>query len=214
MNNNGSRSRRQRNRKHKGGSQGSSSAPFTTPQVGNYIPNPVFSRTFRYQATTASTTGTVTNPNLLLSQLILATSATTGNSVFNKVKINWIKIWGPVPTAFTPVTVGVEFRSVLAPLGSSEKQYTDTSVSTTFPAYVKAKPIPGTTAAMWQGQSTVSSIFLTFPVNAIVDVNCSFTLDNFATGVANTLVGATTGVVYFKPVDSTGFLVPVSFQTA
>lgn len=153
----------------------------------------------------------------LLTSFVMATSATTANSLFTSFKLNSVEMWGPMASDLVPVTVSCEFNfNTTSGLGGPSKFVSDTSMGSNMCAHVKAIPPPGSTARFWQSDAASGDnlVLLNGPANTVVDLSVSYVLnDSGSAGAAITLVAATAGIVYSRKPDvsSSGLLVPVSY---
>lgn len=146
----------------------------------------------------------------------MAVSATVGHPVFTSVKINRIQVWSPVQSQGNASTC-----SVLFPVAdqSPPKEYSDSSMSTSFPAYVDCRPPPRAICGFWNDDSNNNTLFvITCPTGSIVDVSVSLVMRDGNTDSSQaTLVGAVTGVVYYPDLDSltkaTGVLAAVGLTS-
>jgi len=162
--------------------------------------------TFRFIAKTASaTSGTQITYQNLLDLFVVATGATTGNDLFQAVKLRRVRIWGPAGNASSgsnSVTVGCEFNGTGAAAIGDQQVHTDTSMSTQ-PAYIDCKPARMSQAAQWQIYTGGGAMILDYPAGAVIDVTLSLRA-NLATansGVQNPLVGGVAGSQYLRGLD-------------
>jgi len=153
------------------------------------------------------------NYNTLAGMLgIIATSSTVSTYLSTSFKLRRIRMWGPVATAGTPVTVSLRATMTSADFVTPPKTWTDTSISYDHPAFVDWKPPRGSLAEKWHSSAQGDQIFtLTFPVGATIDFHFSYVL-NDALGTINgpTLSGATVGLIYHK---TEAGLTPVEVNT-
>lgn len=162
--------------------------------------NPEVSRKYRFVST--SGTPTVIRVNTLIASCgVLATTATTGSSVFQSVKLRSVEIWSP------PASQGAASTcSVLWPLSneSQPREISDTTVSTAVPAHVSCGPPSHSLASFWNTATSGSALMtLTAPPGSIIDVAVSIVMGDGVTASASAvLVGATPGSVYFCALDS------------
>ncbi len=193
--------------------------PRRKPKVDYYPPQIVptlsFGHRFRFQSS-AATTANITVKDLG-DLLCMATSATAAYQLANAVRIRSVEIWGPPSATLVPVTVSCEFSSTnIGSIGPS-RIVSDTSVGSARVAHIKAKPPMDSQASLWQVSTTTTTLFtLVLPAGAIVDIKYSLTMRDTAnfTVVTGAVTGATTGVVYLRPLDSdiaTPLILPVSY---
>jgi hypothetical protein len=147
--------------------------------------------------------------------LVMATGTTTSQAFFRSLKISRIELWGP-PGA-TPASVSVRWLSGGILGGGPEKCQSDTSIGTTEPAYVRSKPPVKSLYSDWIGAPQANTAFVTLIGSAgtVVDFTFSAQLNSDASALdAVTLVGATSGVIYARPLDGTGgVLVPQDYPS-
>lgn len=187
--------------------------PQRMPQVSDQLHTRMI---LRYSTTGlgGSVATSVTFQNILDSWLV-ATSATTASQLFDFVKINRITVRA-VPyisgsTLQAPsCTVGVEFPGLVAGVGGSGNQASNTGEGTTYPAYVSLKPSRLSAASFWQGSSgnlafvvRATNIDSSVAVGAIIDCDYSFknSGDVNPASIASAVAGATTGEIYFGGID-------------
>ncbi len=170
--------------------------------------------TFRFEASSASTTDTLSTTSLG-NMLIMAASATNGYQLCNAIRLRKIEIWGPMASDLIPVTVSVDYTGQSAQAVGPSCKVTDTSMGANRPAHIVAIPPRTSTASTWQ--YTISGLTLCtleFPANAVVDITLEFVLqDNGSPSTVVAISGATTGVVYLRRPDVAQLLVPVSWPT-
>ncbi len=168
---------------------------------------------FRFQAT-AALSGLTVSQTSLLNLLNVATAATTSTRLFSALRIDKVRIWGPMASDLVPVTVSIEYPIVAQAFSNAPKLFSDTSMGSGIAAYVEAKPPAGSLASAWlSGIGGLTLIQLNGPDNSVVDLHVTMVLQNGETPVAgNTLSGATAGEVTAGRLDgSGGLLVPVSY---
>jgi len=151
---------------------------------------------------TCSTAGTqaVTFANILDS-LLVATSATAGFDLFDVVKIKAVEMWSCSTTSGVN-TVTVDFAGQLGGVAGDGAQWSDTNMAQQ-PAHVRAIPSKTCAAGWWQGSSALVAFSLVnCPLNAIIDVECSFRNASVApVAAAVALVGAAAGQLYYRGLD-------------
>ncbi len=171
----------------------------------------------RYRFTASSTVSNVTvSVSTLLGAVgVVATSATTGASIMESVKVNRIEVWSPPPSQGSAATC-----SILYPITNQAPsiEVSDTSISVSYPAHVVSVPPARSLCSFWNNANESSDLFtLSCPSGSIVDVWVSLILGDGNTNfVTATLVGANTGTVYYTCLDSltnsSGKLKPVSLS--
>ncbi len=140
----------------------------------------------------------------ILDSFLVATTATTGVQLFDMVKIRRVQMWAPSTSAFVPTTVQVCFDGKTAGSVGDAMQHTATSIGSTEPAYLDARPSKRSQASQFQASSANTAMVLVMPVNTIMDVELTFVnaLDNAApVATGSALVAATAGDIYFRAID-------------
>jgi hypothetical protein len=171
------------------------------------------STTLRFEVTGVAT-GTVTWAKLL-DTILVATTATAGSQLFKRARIRYIEMWSVQPVGTTN-TISLSFNGTTAGSIGDQITHSDTALGTTRPAHVRAKPRALSQAAQFQPSSAAVAFSVTTTDYTIMDVAVTFKGGNFqdvasVTGVANALVGATAGAVYWRGLDgaaiaTTGFV--------
>jgi hypothetical protein len=153
----------------------------------------------RFQSTAAASTQ-ITFQNLL-DTVLIAVGATVAADFFESVKVKSVEVWA-VAALGTPVTASVIFTGTIVGAQGDQKVHTDTSMGIE-PAHVKARPDPLTQVGQFQASSTDNAFLLTVPAGAVIDVSMTFRQPVLgqSVGSQNGLVGATTGVLYYRGLD-------------
>jgi hypothetical protein len=185
------------------------------PRPPPFNANNVVRRHLRFTAT-AAVTAAVTNNDILHSLGTTATSSTLVYSIFAAFRIRRISLWCPVSGSEPVISCAINYNTAGATLlNKSYQEFSDTTNSTSYPAYVSAAPPRDSLAHNWQTADTGVIVTLTCPIATLVDIVVEAILCDGAAGSTKTVVGATTGVVYYTPLDGTTSkkLVPVSLTT-
>jgi len=166
-----------------------------------------FKHQFRFTSSSA-TPKAITADLLIPACGVVATSAVLGHSIFQSVKVNRIEVWTPPPSQGSFATCSVLFPATTQ---SQAREYTDTTVSVTQPAHILCTPPPLSLCGFFTDGLAIGGVAnplftLTAPSGSIIDVWVSLVLNdgthpNDANTMA-TLVGATTGSLYFCSLDS------------
>lgn len=150
----------------------------------------------------------------------VAAGATSAYRLFSGVKLNSVDMWCANSSATASNTILVEWYSNNPNYGSDSKMCSDTAVGTTNVAHVHAVPPRNSYSASWlPNQTTQYALFyLTCPQGTIIDVNLTATFleEDGAVAVHTAPVGATTGVVYTRFLDSiagTPEIAPIGVNT-
>jgi len=177
----------------------------THPQRSNgpaqFRANIEHSHQFRFVSTSGVATG-VTDNAVLCALGTVASSAVLGRPIRQSFRINQIEIWSPPASQGASVTC-----SVLFPVSqrSQAREVSDTSVSVTQPAHVRCGPPAESLCAFWNNGAAAANLFtLVAPPGSIIDLWVTMVDgDGAASATTATLVGATTGAVYYSALDST-----------
>jgi hypothetical protein len=177
------------------------------PQLNDYSVS--HGKTLRFTVTAAVTNQSITFANLL-DAILVATTATVGKQLFDVVKVRRVTIWAAAALG-TPTTTAITF------LGNTnagdDSIHTDTSLGFK-PSYVSARPGPKTLASFFNASGAVIAFTLTAPAGSIIDIHLTYrTSVSAPVTVANALVAATAGEIYFRGLDgvaaaTTNFPVP------
>jgi hypothetical protein len=178
-------------------------------------------RVFRFR-TLAAATEAFTGADLagLLAMVYVTGASPLGSALFSSTRLKRISMWASSPVSSpTPATVSIQWANGTAGI---QREISDTSISPYDIAHVAATPPRQHPAAFWNTAVANTVLFyLTFPSNAIIDVEVDGVLQDGAsgngslTGVAFT---GTTGVVYAMPLDSSSnapgsrIIVPVGLE--
>jgi hypothetical protein len=141
----------------------------------------------------------------ILDGIIVATSAVTASKLFDQVKIKAVEIWaaGLTPQSGvvnTPATVSLTFNGDTVGSSGSARVFSDTSVSIQ-PAHIRCTP-EKSQASQWQADGAGNAFIFSAPNGAIIDVEVQFRNDDSAPTASAAVVGATTGEIYYRGLDS------------
>lgn len=178
------------------------------PREKSVIPHPPplqtqlhMNTTLRFVTVAALTNSTITFQNLL-DAMFIATSATTGVTLFDAVRVRRVSLWARTIESTGVTTVNLTFAGPSAGYSGDAKTISDTSMSIE-PAHVSARPDPESGAAMWQATGNVTAFIITAPALAVVDVQLSYRTiqTNGVAATQNVPVGATAGELYYRGLD-------------
>ncbi len=208
------RSKRQGNSQAQYGVMGIRRLPSLPPP---YVPNKQYKFMRRYVTTQAST-GTSFTITDICGSLIMAATTTLGYSPFEAVRIKRVRMWGPVTTIGTPVTISIAPQAVETTVNcyaDVPSIMSDTTLTIDRPAYIEYVPRLTEPSGSWHRVTATSiTLFnLAYPAGATLDVEYEgmFDLTGGPTGFTATLVAATVGSMYSRVV-ATNFA-PVSVNT-
>jgi len=167
------------------------------PEIGRY--EVTHSQVLRFTSAAAASLTDISFNNLLDTILITET-AITAASLFNLVKVNWVKIWA-IGALGTPVTTQVQYTGATIGQVGDFDIHTDTSMGVQ-PAFVWARPAKRSLVSEFQPGSANTAFNITCPAGSVIDVSISFrnrpgTLGHQAVAPAAT----TAGVVAFRGLD-------------
>lgn len=186
--------------------------------------NPIRSLTLRFVASNALVHTPITDTDLM-DLICMASGATAAYRLFGSFRLNRVKVWGPMASNLTPVTISLQFPAVPVPgFSGPTKLLTDTSIGSVRCAHINATVPRATYAFQWQTYTVGAGnqlFYLDGPVNTIVDVTFQYVLFNNFDGVTGSIQvnaavsGATAGIIYIRALDSNGlkYLVPQGFPT-
>jgi len=164
---------------------------------------PVLKMKLRFVSTGAVAAQSFTYANLSSMLGIIAETTTAANFLSLAFKFRGMRVWGPVATAGTPVTVSCTMTQPSADFVTPPKTWTDTSISYDHPAFLNIRPPPGSLASKWHSSAQTDEIFsLSFPTGSTVDIDFSYVLCDlgFLTGIV--IAGGTVGEIYHKTVNN------------
>jgi hypothetical protein len=163
--------------------------------------------TYRFRNTSAAIT-TVSFNQLIAVAGIVATSAVTGNSLTSCCKLHSVKVWPASGGSVDLFWASAEGREVDA--------VADRSVPTGITVTGSVAFIPPTKALVSDWTSAVAAALafvISTPIGSIIDVNISHRIANAFPNVAEVLIGATSGTVYYPHLDGVGgVFTPVGFE--
>ncbi len=151
--------------------------------------------------------------------IAVATGTTALARLAAAVKVRKIEMWGPMSSSLQPVTVECEWESIGTSSIGDSATVSDTSMGSTQPAHLVAKPPKMSNASFWQQpQGNRQIVRLSGPVGTIVDLHYSYTIiENDAMGgnVFSITGPATVGQVYALALDNASAITlkPVSYIT-
>lgn len=187
------------------------------PQIKS---NLVFSHRYRFVAN-ANAAVNITSRNLVRAAGYVCTTATNGASIVGSVRIKEVEMWAPPASQGAATTCSILWIGASSSVpGASDIEYSDTSVSTAFPAHVRSRPPPKTLAGDFcQDNSTLAMFSLVAPSGTIVDVDMELMLNDGATVATSnfTVASGTAGLVFYAPLDAdtaaAAKLQPISLST-
>jgi hypothetical protein len=181
------------------------------PQLNTNI---VVKHKFRFRCTTGGAF-------VISSADVLGALGTTGVdggtcvAVNDCFKVSSLSMWAPPPSQGTTATVAVEWNGQAQ---ASSTEFSDTTVSTAQPAYLRSMPPSSSLAHFWQTPKlgSVSLLTLTAPTSTIVDLTVEYmSIDTGVQGLAFSTLGSSPGVISYLALDgyASNFLVPVALTS-
>ncbi len=192
-----------------------------TREVGQYI-DPVrfqsiasLTRTFRFAASTAFNASVTYQDMLVVAGMVCTVVNTTCVPLATAFRLHAIRVWGAPGTAAAASVVSVRFVTAN---NAPSVEYSNVAMTTSRPAFLKAKPPRGSNSTFQLGYVSAQSLFgLTVPAGGIVEIDVTHWF--YDTGAAPTftqgVVAGTLGVLYYGHLDqsTTNYLVPVGLPT-
>jgi hypothetical protein len=174
--------------------------------------NPTFNRTFRFYAG-SSTNNLIVSRGDVLNLLQSAISTGSGGRIMGSAKVNWIEL--SVPPNGVAQTLSMTWLSALG----KPKVVNLTTLGTAEVARLRTRPSEHTTASFYSITGSSESeplVGLDIPANAILDVNISFTFNNYINNATVPVVTTSTktlvpSIMYCAAFDgvSTNVLIPL-----
>jgi hypothetical protein len=149
----------------------------------------------------------------------MGTSAVHVTSIVGSMRLKSVEIWAPPASQGSSSTCSVEWA---ATPNSAFSEVSDTSMSVSNPAYVKARPPRNSRASWWQnvGDLAEQLMFLIAPSGSVIDIVVEYILYDDDSGTNPLLIVVTTatiGQMYYLALDTgvagTHIYPPVSLST-
>lgn len=160
----------------------------------------------RFRNTIANPATAITFANLLETVLV-SSSATVAYQLYDYVRVKEVEVWGigTTSSSYASASVGVDFGGVSAGNYGGGKSYEDTTVSSAYPAYIRARPDKMSQAAQFQVNNASPAFHLrgvnVAVANMIVDVTLEFRNSPIVSPVVSAGSGMTPGDIYFRGLD-------------
>jgi hypothetical protein len=142
----------------------------------------------------------------LLDIMLVAISTTAGVDLFETVRINRVRIWGPpnnlASAPGTPSSIRLEFSGTVAGATGDQQLYTDTSMGVE-PAFIDARPSPKSLASNFQISAAITAFSINCPLGTVVDLGLVLRsqFGNTNAACSSALVAATAGSQYLRGMD-------------
>jgi len=175
--------------------------------------NVVITRTYRFRSTSDTKTAVTAGNIGGIAGLVCTVANTTLSYLAVSSKVHRVSIWTPPASQGAAATCSIEWVDIDA-VGS--KEFSDTTVSTAFPAHVSSVPPVGSAAYQWQSTAGGGALMnITAPIGSVIDVHASHVLFDTGTAAPTAAVAAgTLGVLYYLPLDGvTDVFLPVGLNT-
>jgi hypothetical protein len=184
------------------------------------MPLSIIRSTKRYVLNTAGTLN-IDHKDLLLSGGAMCTVVnTTLTSLFSSARIRKIRIWSPLSTTAAPSALMTNVcllwgGSASTGPGTTQFLRTVSTMSSTTPAYLEAKPPRGSQASWWGQADTVENLFQVFSYGAtgsiavagagtVVEVDAEFTQTTLGPTTTLGVATGSLGQIYYPTLDSSG----------
>jgi len=168
-----------------------------------------------YRFTSSSATATAITPTSTLGAMggISAAANTNVSSFFGSFLVREVKIYTPPASQGAAATCSLEWIGLA---NSPNVEVSDTTVSVSDPAVIRARPPVNSLASFWQLASTTPYMTLTAPVGSIIDISLEGVLfDDDVAQAVNAVAASSLGSVYYLSLDpnATHRYAPVSLTT-
>jgi hypothetical protein len=183
------------------------------PSLGNFLVK--HSVRVRYVATAAFAQA-ITYDNLL-DLILIATAATTGATLFHRVRIRGIEMWG-ISAVGTPTSVSAQFNGSGTGTQGDGKFHTDTSMGIQ-PAHLVARPVKDSFPDLFQNASGATAFTIEGSAGTVIDLMLSYQqLNGLTQATGNPLIAAVAGTLYWRGLDAldsstTNFPPPANLAT-
>jgi len=169
----------------------------------------------RYRFTSTSATATVvTNSDVVgIIGAMVTVVNTSARLLAGTCKLRSVEVWTPPASQGAAATCSLEWASTTF---SPNTEVSDTTVSVSEPAHIRAIPPRGSPQSFWMTADGTAMFTLTAPVGSIIDVSCVHVLNDTGAAGNSYSVGAaaTLGVLFYPPLDGvTDVYLPVSLNT-
>jgi hypothetical protein len=155
----------------------------------------------------------ITCDNVIAALGGIATSTTVLAGMFISFKIHRVRMWSAAVNGGETVSINWNSATLLA---AANLEYSDTTMSDAFPAFLDAVPPPGSNASFWNSPATSTLFDLVSTSSAVIDLDVSVIISDQVTTLQTVVTGPMTAdQVYFLALDgpSSNLLVPVSVNT-
>jgi hypothetical protein len=142
---------------------------------------------------------------------VIALTATSSRFLSQVFRLVRVRVWGPVATAGTPVSVVLQWNNTANDFAGPPIELLDTSVSFDWPAFVDGIPPPGSLSSKWHSSQQADTTFtLSCPAGSTVDFWFEWVLSDLQLLNGPVIAGATVAEIYHL---TTHALVPQGVNT-
>ncbi len=170
-----------------------------------FVPNTRFIYKRRFVASSGVNSALTIND--LFNTLIMAATTTLGYSPWYMLRLCKIKLWSPVTTIGTPVTVTLRPEAVETTTnsyGDCPEALTDTSASIDWPAYIQYTPKAHHPSGSWHlsNSTSISLCNIQAVAGTVMDLTLMGVMNvrSGTQGFTSTLVGASAGGLYTRTI--------------
>jgi len=198
------------NRRRKGSRSSINREGRNPPQLRS---NVILKHRYRFTSTN-STAQTITDNDLIgIAGAVCQAANSSLAMIAASVKIHSVEIWTPPASQGSAATCSLEWASSN---NSPTIEVSDTTVSVSEPAHIKALPPQGSAASFWiQPGGGYSIMVVSAPQGSIIDVRCTHVLrDDGTQGQSYVVAAGTLGAMYYLPLDgASDVYIPTSLTT-
>lgn len=194
---------------------------FTPMKPGQFQPYMPYTHTYRFDSgpTTNNNAEPVTALNLLGAAGVFTSAAnSTVETWFCQVKVLNVRIWSPCIQAYSSGTGVGQGTCAIFWSGSENDagtQISDSTNTTTVPAFISAKPPEGSSPSFWNSSGAGTMFYITATPGSIIEVTLCLNQLGGSTGASISVTTAALGNSYFLALDGPGSnkFVPVGLVT-
>jgi len=184
------------------------------PQIAS---NVAFGHTYRFLSTSATATGVTVGSLFGAAGTVCNAANSQVVSFIGAMRVTRVRMWTPPAAQGSAATCSIDW---VGAVNSSNREVSDTTVSTAMPAHVDSVPPSRSLAEFWSNGSNAAATLFTLiaPVGTVIDVTMSLILydeDANDAQVGISITTGTLGLVYYLSLDpnATHRYTPVSLTT-
>lgn len=203
--------RRNNNNKQKLRGGNKRNSPANPPQLPT---NVQVVHTYRFRSTSDTAQNITQNDLRGIAGAVCDVANTSVRLIASGVKVHKVEVWTPPASQGASASCSIAWTSPDASF-TQNVEVSDTTISVSRPAHVKAKPPPFSAASFWLGAGSDTMCTITAPTGSIIDVHCTHVLyDSQLAGTLLTVAAGTLGALYYMPLDGVSDVyLPVSLGT-